>query len=219
MDYKLVSFPICPFVQRAVIMLKTKRQAYDIEYIDLQNTPQWYLDKVPTGKVPSLWVGDEVLFESAAINEFINETADGDNMFPEDPVQRARARAWTAFADQLLMNQFRMFAAADQEGFESERDALLSDSLKLADVVQGPYFFGEQLTLTDIAFAPIFTRMKLATEVYGSLKAQAGEDSTLIQWIERLVSLDDVKDSVLPDFEQRFKAFFTARNSYCLAAK
>lgn len=218
MNFKLVSFPICPFVQRAVIMLKTKGQAYDIEYIDLQNTPQWYLDKVPTGKVPSLWVEDEVLFESSAINEFINETAEGEDMFPADPIQRARARAWIAFADQLLMNQFRMFVADGQEAFESERDQLLADTLKLAEAVKGPYFFGEQFTLTDIAFAPIFTRMKLAQPVYASLKEQAGEDSTLIQWIERLVALDQVKDSVLPDFEDRFFNFFKQRNSYCLSS-
>ena len=108
MDYKLVSFPICPFVQRSVIMLKCKQQDFDIEYVSLDDMPQWYLDRVPTGRVPSLWIGDEVLFESAAINEFINETADGDNMLPADAVQRARARAWVAFSDQLLTNQFRM---------------------------------------------------------------------------------------------------------------
>lgn len=216
MNYKLVSFPICPYVQRSVIMLKYKHQAFDIDYIDLADTPQWYLDRVPTGRVPSLWVDDVVLFESGAINEFINETAEGDSMLPDDPVQRARARAWVAFADQLLMTQFRMFLASDPAGFEEQRDELIADTLKVADALSGPYFFGQSLTLTDIAFAPVFTRLRLAAPVFGMLEEKVGEDSVLLKWINRLLALDEVKDSVLPDFEDRFTRFFTAKNSYCV---
>lgn len=216
MSLKLISFPLCPFVQRSVIALRTKQQAYDIEYVKLDDMPQWYLDKVPTGRVPSLWVDDEVLFESAAINEFINETTPG-SLFPEDAVQRARARAWIAYGDELLMNQYRMIIAADQESYEKERDDLLAATLKLADAIKGPYFFGEQFSLADIAYAPLFVRMKLVAPVYAAFVEAAGEGSDLVAWANRLVEMEDVKNSVLPEFPTMFVNVFTGRGSYILS--
>ena len=38
--YKLVSFDVCPYVQRSVITLQEKGVPYEIEYIDLNNKPE-----------------------------------------------------------------------------------------------------------------------------------------------------------------------------------
>ena len=40
---KIVSFKICPFVQRVTALLETKGVDYEIEYIDLSNKPQWFV--------------------------------------------------------------------------------------------------------------------------------------------------------------------------------
>ena len=65
---KVVSFKVCPFVQRVTALLELKQLAYDIEYIDLSDKPQWFLDVSPHGQVPILILDDErVLFESEAI--------------------------------------------------------------------------------------------------------------------------------------------------------
>jgi glutathione S-transferase len=66
---ELISFKLCPFVQRSVILLKQKGVPFDIRFIDLSDKPKWFLDISPTGKVPVLRVkhesGEEdVLFES-----------------------------------------------------------------------------------------------------------------------------------------------------------
>ena len=120
---KLVSFVICPFVQRSLITLLYKKQPYEIEYIDLENKPDWFLAKVPTGKVPALFLGDDVLFESAAINEYLDETTPNQIMSSE-PIEKAKARGKIAFADQLIFNQFRMTVTSDQETFEKEKKSI-----------------------------------------------------------------------------------------------
>lgn len=38
-EFRLVSFKLCPFVQRSVIVLKEKNIPFGIEYIDLANKP------------------------------------------------------------------------------------------------------------------------------------------------------------------------------------
>ena len=39
---QLISFKICPFVQRTVIALREKGVDYDITYIDLAVRPAWF---------------------------------------------------------------------------------------------------------------------------------------------------------------------------------
>ena len=55
------------------ITLEYKGIDYDIEYIDLANPPEWFLAISPLKKVPLLIVDGTVIFESAVINEYIDE--------------------------------------------------------------------------------------------------------------------------------------------------
>ena len=55
---KIVSFKICPFVQRVTALLEAKGIDYDLEFIKLSDKPQWFLDISPNGQVPVL-VTDE----------------------------------------------------------------------------------------------------------------------------------------------------------------
>ncbi|MDE0411786.1 MAG: glutathione S-transferase N-terminal domain-containing protein, partial [Gammaproteobacteria bacterium] len=52
MNLELVSFNVCPFVQRSVITLNYKNCDYKITFIDLNDPPEWFLEISPLGKVP-----------------------------------------------------------------------------------------------------------------------------------------------------------------------
>lgn len=43
---KIISFKICPFVQRVTALLEAKQLPYEIEYISLKNKPQWFLEQI-----------------------------------------------------------------------------------------------------------------------------------------------------------------------------
>ena len=71
---KIVSFKICPFVQRVTATLEAKKIPYEIEYINLNDKPQWFLDISPNGQVPILVTENgTTLFESDAIIEYIDD--------------------------------------------------------------------------------------------------------------------------------------------------
>jgi glutathione S-transferase len=75
----LISHPLCPFVQRAAIVLLEKGVSFDRINVDLADKPDWFLALSPTGKVPVLKVSQEdgsdaVLFESMVICEYLEET-------------------------------------------------------------------------------------------------------------------------------------------------
>ena len=92
---KIVSFKICPFVQRVTAMLEARKIPYQVDYISLADKPQWFLEISPTGQVPVLITEQgEPIFESDAIAEYIDEIApplEADLT----PIARARNRAWS----------------------------------------------------------------------------------------------------------------------------
>lgn len=85
---ELISFKTCPFVQRVAIILLEKNIPFKTTYIDLHNKPDWFLKISPMGKVPVLRVNEYTLFESAVINEYLNETYPP-VMHPDDPIQKS----------------------------------------------------------------------------------------------------------------------------------
>src|SRR6185295_20138660 len=70
----LVSHRLCPYVQRAAIALAEKGVPFTRRDVDLANKPDWFKAISPLGKVPLLQVDNEVLFESAVIVEYLEET-------------------------------------------------------------------------------------------------------------------------------------------------
>lgn len=197
---KLISFKICPFVQRSVILLKEKGVDYDITYIDVNNPPEWFLEISPTGKVPVLQVGDTVLFESAVINEYIDEVY-SPSLHPVDPLKKAQNRAWMEYTSPMNMSFFQMIMAKENEAGEKAKESLLGQLAGLEKVaVNTPWFNGEDFSMMDISIAPVFTRLAF-------LKNHLGMDllegfPRLQLWSERLITRETVVESVVDDFDE-----------------
>jgi len=209
---ELVSFDLCPFVQRSVITLKCKGVEHNVTYIDLENPPQWFSDISPLGKVPLLKTQGEVLFESAAINEFIDETT-GEPLHPEEPLRRAHNRAWIEFASNLIVAQYGCMLAKDETGYReaaAKRDALLA-TLE-AQLSGGPYFNGSVFALVDAAFAPFFTRQALTQNLAAS--ESLDKFPKCKQWSDALLAQPYVSESVIEDFAERFQTYFSSRGCY-----
>lgn len=201
MDLKLISFKICPFVQRAVITLLHKNIPFAIEHIDLADPPDWFVKLSPFGKTPVLQVdGRHTIFESAVIDEFLDEITPG-RLLPEDPLLRALDRSWIEFGSAMIMSLSGIINAASQEKYEKNFSALCNQFAWLENILgDGPWFNGEQLSLVDFTYAPLFMRMDLLKfdQVLYSTKALAKSQA----WGERLNDLQVVQDSVVEEFAQ-----------------
>ena len=107
---RLISFKVCPFVQRSVILLKEKGVDYDIEFIDVYDPPAWFVELSPTGKVPVLQVGDKVLFESAVISEYLDEVYPP-SLHPADSLEKAQNRVWIEYTTPMYTGTFNLLMA------------------------------------------------------------------------------------------------------------
>ncbi|MCA9491771.1 MAG: glutathione S-transferase family protein [Myxococcales bacterium] len=160
---KLVSFTVCPYVQRAVFALEEKGARYDVQYIDLDRKPEWFLALSPRGKVPILVLDDGVvLFESQAICEFLDETL-GEPLASRDPSRRARERAWFAFSgEDLFVPLYQLEVATTAEAVETRRQALTKALTRLEREMEGRTWLsgdGSAFGLADVAMLPAFTRI------------------------------------------------------------
>ena len=208
----LVSFELCPFVQRSVITLLEKKVDFDIRYIDLAKPPQWFLDISPFGKVPVLRVGDESLFESAVICEYLDEV-NPPSMHPSDPLKKAINKSWIEFASELLMAQYRYSTAATEGKFQQCLNELQQRVAQLeAKLGAGPFLNGDKFCLIDAAFAPFFTRMALLETKMNSNTYQAAPK--LARWAQQLVGRDTVIKSVKTDFAEKYLAYFASKDTY-----
>ncbi|MEK7782313.1 MAG: glutathione S-transferase N-terminal domain-containing protein, partial [Candidatus Binatota bacterium] len=70
--------------------------------VDLKNKPKELLELNPYAKVPVLVDGDAVVYESAIINEYLEEKFSQTSLMSKELVQRAQARIWIDFCNTRL---------------------------------------------------------------------------------------------------------------------
>lgn len=198
---------LCPFVQRSVIALKHKKVPFEITYVDLENPPEWF-DKIsPLGQVPLLKVNREtVLFESAVINEFLDEVT-GTPLHSRDPLVKARERAWIEFGSELFRENYMMAHAKDAKSFEELKAEFFGDLGRLEKAIseQGPYFRGKEFGLVDAAYAPLFTRLLMTDGLVSDPRWQ--KLTRLVRWANALEALPEVRGSVVPEFRQLYRDY------------
>ncbi|MGD8569822.1 MAG: glutathione S-transferase family protein [Gammaproteobacteria bacterium] len=216
MDLELISFKICPFVQRAVITLLYKDIPYRVTYIDLSSPPEWFTRLSPFGKVPILKVDDRhVIFESAIIDEFLDELYDG-KLLPADPLQRAIDRSWIDFGSSLMLDFSGLIHATDADAFDSKMQTVKKEFDWLENKLDnGPYFNGDSFSLVDIAYAPLFMRtalLNLGDELYPSDRFPK-----IAAWADKLLSIPVLPKSVVGDFNEIFKTNIKNKAPYAAA--
>lgn len=217
-DLTLVSHHLCPFVQRAVIALREKGVGFHRLYIDLNAKPDWFKEVSPLGKVPLLIVKqpgmeDAVLFESAVICEYLEETQPGPAMHPADPVERARHRAWIEFASAILGDIYALETTADATLFATKCRTVTDKFARIEDVLDGgPFFAGDRFSLVDAAFGPVFRYFDVFDRIADfSILADKPKIAT---WRRILAIYDSVQGAVEPDYEDRLWRFLEAQPSY-----
>jgi glutathione S-transferase len=207
----LVSHELCPFVQRAAIALAEKGVAFERVTVDLANKPDWFLAISPLGKVPLLKVNDAVIFESAVIVEYLEETQPNP-LHPADPLKRADHRAWMEFGSSILMDLWSFYTAADDATLQGKATLIAGKFERLEQRLgEGPFFDGARFSLVDAVFAPVFRYFDTFDRIadFGML---AGKPR-IAAWRRALAARPSVAGAVKPDYAERLWQFLKTRNS------
>ena len=124
--------------------------------MNLKDKPEDLVRQNPYGKVPVLVDGDGVIYESAIVNEYLEEKFPHVRLMPSDPLVRSKARIWIDF-----MNTRVHPAASDLQhdrNLEKAGEKMQQHLQTLDKEIAGKDYLVGEYSLADITFIPFYTR-------------------------------------------------------------
>jgi len=120
--------------------------------------------------VPVLAIDDVSIYESAVINEYLEEAYPDKKLMPDSPFDRAQVRIWTDYAaSKFVKPLYGIFRSKEPEKEKEARTELDKELAYLESHFsskEGPWFVGDMFTLADINMLPfIYGASKLEGEV------------------------------------------------------
>jgi glutathione S-transferase len=152
---------------------------------DLGNKPKDLLELNPYGKVPVLVDGDAVVYESAIIDEYLEERYPEVPLMPKDPLARARIRIWIDYCNTRVQRAAGYIAhnyKVEESGTE-----LRTYLENLNRHMQGREYIADEYSLADITYIPFFIRRE-------RYQVSIGDDLPHVKaWMERLLDRPAVR--------------------------
>lgn len=146
---------------------------------DLGNKPKDLLELNPYGKVPVLVDGDAVVYESAIIDEYLEERYPDVPLMPKDPLARARVRIWIDYCN-TRVQRAAGFIAHNYKVEESGSE-LRTYLENLDRHMRGREYLVDEYSLADITYIPFFVRRD-------RYQVNMGDDLPHVKaWMERLL--------------------------------
>lgn len=213
---ELFSARVCPYAHRSRLVLTEKGIDFTLTEIDLSNKPERFLKVSAYGKVPALIHNDIEIYESAIINEYLEENFPEPPLFPDSSAHRAFARIWIDYCNNRFLNDLYALIKNQDRKKQVELEAAVKNHFRFIEQralaklsADGPYWFGADPSLVDMAFYPHFERLP-AWERYRGLTIPP-DCSRLLRWISAMSERESVKSIVntAEYYIERYKSYAT----------
>lgn len=177
-QYTLYGPTLSTYVRTVRMVLAETNTPYDLKAVDIfSDRDPDYLAKHPFGKVPTLEVDGEALYETSAIVEYL-DTVVGDRAFtPADPMGQAHMRQIMAIVDSYLyapaistITIQRLIVPS--KGGQPDEDAVAAAIPKAKTALEAieaiascsPYLLGPTITLADFYLMPVMLYLSKTPE-------------------------------------------------------
>lgn len=197
--------PVSTYVRTVRLLLEGVSADYTLTGVNIFNGESQsadYLAKNPFGKVPTLAVDGELLYETNAIVEHLDAVVADRKFSPSEPLLQARMRQIMAIIDSYLYPAaistivIQRLIVPSQGGKTDE--ALVQSAIAPAQtaveaiealVVGSPYLLGSEIGIVDFYLIPIFVYLSKTPE-FAAITAQTPK---LRAWWDHASQLPDVK--------------------------
>ncbi len=173
-ELQIISANVCPYAQRTRMVLREKALQFEVIEIDLKDKPDWFAGVSPYGKVPVLRHDGQSIYESAVINEYLDEVFPAPPLMPSGAVKRALARIWIEYCNSQFCPLFYQVLLAQDVAKQKELADKLTAMFHFMDrqglqTLQGdgPYWMGDTPGLVDFTFYPFFERLPVLKHYRG----------------------------------------------------
>ena len=203
---KIYSSARCPYAQRTRMLMIEKEIPFELTEVDLRSKPDWFLAVSPYGKVPVIVDDGQTIYESAIINEYLDEKYKNVPMMPKEPVERAKARIWMDYCtNKYLILSRKLLVDNGNEELQIENKKKMKESLVYIEKecfeknANGPFWLGNNISLVDLHYAPFFERFGAFKELFGVEWPE--ECVKIADWWSAIQKRDSFKMTVLPTEE------------------
>ena len=197
--------PRSTYVRTVRLLLESAGADYNLKEIDIfngENKSAEYLAKNPFGKVPTLEVDGELVYETTAITDYLNTVFAANKFSPSNPLHQARMRQIMAIVDSHLYPPAILSIVIQRLIVPSQGGKTDEDNVKNAVApaqtaveaiesltVGSPYLLGSEISIADFYLIPVFTYLSQTPE-FDSITAQAPKLRT---WWDEVTKLPTVK--------------------------
>ena len=204
-DITLYGTPISTYVRTVRLLLAEANIEYDLKDIGIfngDNETEDYLAKNPFGKVPTLEVGGEQLYEVAAITFYINQALAAGKYSPADLWMQARMRQIMSIVSSYLYAPTISTIVIQRlivpgQGGQTDEEAVKAaiapaqTALKaIEDLITGsPFLMGSVVTIADFYLIPIFVYLEKTPE----FEAVTAQTPQLQTWWNNAKTLPSVQ--------------------------
>jgi glutathione dehydrogenase/transferase len=155
----------CPFSQKANLALRLKQVPVTVQYIDLSDKPDWYLNLNSGGSVPTFVAADAEVIDSSdeivALADEIGQNSDV-KLYDESSPH------WTATSEVIapVFSAFVGLLKNKDEELDEDMRCTLTLSLAAVDAhiasTGGPFLLGAKISAMDCNFAPKLLHVTVA---------------------------------------------------------
>jgi glutathione S-transferase len=195
---ELFTARVCPYAHRSRLALLEKGLEFEHIEVDFSNKSERFLAVSPYGKVPALFHDGKTIYESVIINEYLDEVFPEPPLMPESYAFRAKARIWTHYCTEYFTPDLYAVIRNREPEKHAELTAKAVERLRFVEREalgklsgDGPYWFGSQVSLTDLAWYPYFERLPAWTHYRGL--AIPDDCPRLRAWAEAMAGRDSVR--------------------------
>ncbi|XP_022293512.2 glutathione S-transferase omega-1-like isoform X2 [Crassostrea virginica] len=163
---RLYSMRFCPYAHRTRLVLAHKNIPHEVVNIDQKNKPDWFLEKNPLGKVPTLEQDQRIVFDSLICCDYLDEVYPENRLTPNDPYRQAQDKMLLMFFSQFISDVPRAMQSApgeNPEAVQKIRDHFTRFEDTLKDR-QSAYFGGQTLQMVDLMMWPWIEQFLMFTK-------------------------------------------------------
>ena len=197
--------PISTYVRTVRLLLEEIGADYTLHSVDIlngENESAEYLAKNPFGKVPTIEVNGELLYETAVITEYLDATLADRKFSFSDPMLQARMRQIMAIIDSYFYGPaistivIQRLIVPTQGGKTDEakvKNAIAPAQTAIEAIESlaagSPYLLGSEASIADFYLIPIFIYLSQTPE-FEVITAQTPK---LRRWWDEVSQLPSVK--------------------------
>jgi glutathione S-transferase len=199
--------PRSVYVRIVRLLLESASADYDIKEVDIfngENKSAEYLAKNPFGKVPTLEMDGELLYETTAITDYLDTVLAGNKFSQPTGLLQARMRQIMGIVDNHLYSPAIISIVIQSlivpsQGGKTDEDKVKNAVAPAKTAVEAiesltvgsPYLLGSQVSIADFYLIPVFTYLSQTPE-FDSITAQAPKLKTWWNEVNKLPSVKKV---------------------------